>query len=117
MSPCDRERRSRPELADERPGLVGRHPFGQLGAFLDGQAERRGERLDGLAAAHVRARQDPLHGERGEQLGVGIGVTAPQLVERAQVIVVVPGPAVAGESVAEEQERHRSLAAKVSSTP
>src|SRR5687768_18139652 len=56
------------ERADEAERVLGGRALGELGSFLDGPPERAGERLDRLAAADVRARQDALDGVRGERV-------------------------------------------------
>ena len=102
-----RERRSRlPASPTSRQHVLGRRALGELRSLLDGEAERTGERLDGLAAADVRAREhapDVVTGESGHE---ALGLSAAPVVERSQLIelIVLPVDTVAGSGVAEEED-------------
>ena len=62
---------------------------------LDLEPERRGERLDGLDAADVRARHDPPHAERDERVHEFRGLAPAAFVERPEMIFIVPVKTVA----------------------
>ena len=75
----------------------------------DGQAERAGERLDGLPAADGRARQHMPDVVVRERIDKPFGLAPPSVVERSQLVVLVVRPldAMAGGRVAHEEHRHR----------
>jgi hypothetical protein len=64
--------------------------------LLDLQPERRSQRLDGLDTAHIRARDEAAHSQRTEDLDEIGGLAPAALVERTQMVVMLPVESVPG---------------------
>ncbi len=109
MSPCEqRTAVTALQLGDEGPQLGLGGALHQLGALLDGNPQGGGQRLDRLPAADVRAREDALDAVARVERRERRGLAHPALVERAEVVVIVARPPVAGRAVAEEEQGHQA---------
>src|SRR5262249_30583722 len=80
----------------------------ELFVELDLEAERRGERLDGLDAAQVRARDDQVDPELGERFDEAVGLEPSPFVHGPDAVVSLPGVPVAGASVADQEQAQTS---------
>ena len=105
-SPCEHSRgRLAAELAHQRQRVLGLGVVTELVAVLERKASRPRERLDGLDAAAVRARQDAVSGRSREQLHERGGLSRPLLVERPRAIVADPRVRIACGRVADQDEQ------------
>src|SRR5206468_3460165 len=94
------------DLLDKAQRVGERRAFGEGVGELDENVDAFRERLDGLAAAHERARHDARDPLPGERLGDRARLPAAALRQWAELIVARPRLPAARLGVADEEEGH-----------
>ena len=95
---------------DCQPGFLG--VLAELLAALDLESPRAGERLHGLNAAQIGARQHSIDGKAPQQTDKSSGLSATSVVQRAETVVALPVAALARPGVPDEEDQGDSTTAR-----